>query len=377
TLVAKVSADSQEEQREVALALTELIDTISGVVDPYTTEEDAIGRVRYRFDREAASRLGVSESAITEVYRLITGPEEVGEWVGSGSREYSPFMVTLPRADQDSPRDIDTLMVKSADGSAVSLGSVLTPAYELRPSRVSFDGALPVSYVTAEVEGRSIVYVVIDTMRTLMRGELAGYEVTSWNLFSLQLQNIETNSELTLRWGGEWEMTLENFRDLGIAMGVALLMVYAVLVAQYNRFATPAYILVTVPLGLVGILWGFLLLDQVFGVYLTATALIGFIALIGLVVNNAIIFLEYVEQMQAAGHSYQSALLEAGQARFRPIFLTSLTTVLGSLTIAGDPVWSGLAWAIVFGLSLSTILTLVIYPTLLMYFVSSKLENNK
>lgn len=166
-------------------------------------------------------------------------------------------------------------------------------------------------------------------------------------------------------------MTLENFRDLGIAMGVALLLVYGVLVAQYNRFATPAYILVTVPLGLIGILWGFFVLDSLFGIYLTATALIGFIALIGLVVNNAIIFLEYVGQARAAGHPFAEALVAAGQARLRPILLTSMTTILGSLTIASDPVWSGLAWAIVFGLSLSTVLTLIIYPTLLMYFTGA------
>ena len=170
-------------------------------------------------------------------------------------------------------------------------------------------------------------------------------------------------------------MTLENFRDLGIAMLVALVLVYGVLVAQYNRFDTPAYILVTVPLGLVGILWGFFFLDVTANIYLTATALIGFIALIGIVVNNAIIYLEYVEQALRSGHTFESALLAAGQARLRPILLTSITTVFASLTIASDPVWSGLAWAIVFGLSLSTVLTLVIYPTLLMYFTSKNYQN--
>ena len=126
--------------------------------------------------------------------------------------------------------------------------------------------------------------------------------------------------------------------------------------------------MITVPLGLIGILTGFLFLDNFFGIYLTATALIGFIALIGIVVNNAIIFSEYVDQEVAEGTPYREALVEAGGARFRPIILTSLTTILGSLTIVSDPVWSGLAWSIVFGLSISTALTLVVYPTLLAYF---------
>jgi len=185
-----------------------------------------------------------------------------------------------------------------------------------------------------------------------------------------------TNVAAVIEWGGEWEMTLENFRDLGIAMAVALLLVYGVLVAQYKRFAIPAYILVTVPLGLVGILWGFFILEMVTGTFLTATALIGFIALIGLVVNNAIIYLEYVSGELTAGNSFLEALINAGQARLRPIVLTSLTTVLGSLTIATDPVWSGLAWAIIFGLSFSTVLTLIIYPTLLMFFTGRQHTNN-
>ena len=229
------------------------------------------------------------------------------------------------------------------------------------------------TYVTGEVSDRSVVYVVIGLIAKIIHGGLPGYTVTHWNLLGLDLVSSSGQS-VHLGWDGEWKMTLENFRDLGMAMGVALVLVYGVLVAQYNRFATPAYILVTVPLGLIGILWGFWFLDAGFGIYLTATALIGFIALIGLVVNNAIIYLEYVEQATAQGHSFREALLRAGEARLRPILLTSLTTILGSLTIASDPVWSGLAWAIVFGLSLSTILTLVVYPVLLVYFTDNTEE---
>ena len=210
-------------------------------------------------------------------------------------------------------------------------------------------------------------------MTQLVRGKLEGYSVSDFNLFSLSLMG-ERGETITLTWGGEWEMTLENFRDLGLAMGVALALVYAVLVAQYRSFKKPLFIMVTVPLGLIGILAGFLLLDQVFGIYLTATALIGFIALVGIVVNNAIIFSEYVDQEVEDGTAYEDALVEAGGARFRPIMLTSLTTILGSLTIVSDPVWSGLAWAIVFGLSLSTSLTLIVYPTLLAYFSTTPKE---
>lgn len=373
TFVAKVSGTDADAQRFAASALAAGIQKVEGVVDTYVSDEAAVGRVRYTLDHAAASALGVSPAVVSSVLEIISGTYEVTEYLGSDASEYTPIVLTLPAEQKSSPSFIDTMTVRSQVGEAVPLRAVLRVTYEERPSAIYFEDVAPLSYVTAEVQGRSIVYVVLETMSRLIKGELAGYEVAKWNLWGMTLEASD-GSIVDLAWGGEWEMTLENFRDLGIAMGLALLMVYALLVAQYNKFSIPAYILVTVPLGLVGILWGFFFLDQGFGIYLTATALIGFIALIGIVVNNAIIFLEYVEQARAAGATYQKALVAAGQARLRPIFLTSLTTVLGSLTIAGDPVWSGLAWAIVFGLSLSTILTLVIYPTLLIYFASPREE---
>jgi multidrug efflux pump subunit AcrB len=158
-------------------------------------------------------------------------------------------------------------------------------------------------------------------------------------------------------------MTLENFRDLGIAMIFAFFLVYVLLVAQFRSFSATALIMVTVPLALIGILFGFVFLDF-FGIYLTATALIGFIALIGLVVKNGILFLEYYDYKIAEGLTREQALTEAGRIRLQPIVLTSLTAILANLTIVTDSVWSGLAWAIVFGLSVSTVLSLVIFPIL-------------
>lgn len=369
TLVARVSAGSYETQRALAERLYAALADVDGVVDQYRSDEASVGRARYVYDPVQGGTLGVSAAAVSEALAFGSGSREVGEFAGGGSVEYMPLVLAMPQDFRMSPDMLALLPVRSASGEVVPLQSVTERVYEARPSVRYLENGVSVSYVTAEVEGRSIVYVVVELIWKLAHGALPGIEVSDWNLFGMTLHDEASGEQVLLTWGGEWEMTLENFRDLGLAMSVALLLVYGVLVAQYRRFATPAFILVTVPLGLIGILWGFLLLDQGFGVYLTATALIGFIALIGIVVNNAIIFLEYVEQALMRGLDYREALIEAGGARLRPILLTSLTTVLGSLTIASDPVWSGLAWAIVFGLSLSTLLTLVVYPTLLVYFV--------
>lgn len=369
TLVAKISAADSFSQLAAATAFKEFIAGVEGVVDVYQSDEVPAGRVRYVFDYAAAEALGVSPASVQMILGMLGGVHEVTEFLASDASEYTPVTLKLPAEYHSSPNFIDAVTIRSVTGEVVPLRSVLTISYEARPGTVYLEDAEQLSYVTAEVEDQSIVYVIIEIIKKLIKADLAGYEVTDWSLWGLELVAAD-GAALSLDWGGEWEMTLENFRDLGIAMGVALFMVYALLVAQYGKFSTPAYILVTVPLGLVGILWGFLLLDTGFSIYLTATALIGFIALIGIVVNNAIIFLEYVEQAVAAGASYREALILAGEARLRPISLTSLTTVLGSLTIAGDPVWSGLAWAIVFGLSLSTVLTLIVYPTLLARYVA-------
>jgi multidrug efflux pump subunit AcrB len=256
-------------------------------------------------------------------------------------------------------------MVRARTGALVPLDTVVHTEYARDRAVLMTEGVLETQYVTAETEDRSIVYILIEVIGKIHRAELAGFTVQDWNLFGMTVEKEGVSARI--EWGGEWEMTLENFRDLGLAMLGALLLVYAVLVAQYRAFRTPALILTTVPLGLVGILSGFAILDATAHVPLTATALIGFIALIGIVVNNAIILLERFEEAQKEGCSYDDALLNATATRLRPILLTSLTTVLGSLTIASDPVWSGLAWAIVFGLSLSTVLTLVVFPTLLLY----------
>lgn len=366
TLVAKISSTDDEARASFARAVAPFIASVSGVVDPYISTDAETSNVLYSFDREQAMRLGVAESEVLSVLNLYGQGITVTEFMTQGV-EYSPVVLTLPRAGRDAPADMDSLRVHGNDGTLIPITTVLKKTYGARVQTEYLERGEVVTYITGEVETRPIIYVVIEIMRSLIGGDLEGYAVEDWNLFALTLRDV-SGETVTLTWGGEWEMTLENFRDLGIAMGVALVLVYAILVAQYRSFRKPAFIMVTVPLGLIGILIGFLVMDNVFGVYLTATALIGFIALVGIVVNNAIIFSEYVDQAIEEGIPYEEALVSAGGARFRPIMLTSLTTILGSLTIASDPVWSGLAWAIVFGLSLSTVMTLVVYPTLLVYF---------
>lgn len=369
TLVAKVNANDSAVQAKAVSALRAFMVTVPGVVDDYVSDETVVEELRYELDREKVSASGLSIPQLATWFSLLHSPVVAGEYLAAESGERVPLLLSLPYEYTSNPRGGESLPIVNPSGETVPFSSFTKTTYGVNEAPVYLEGAAALSYLTAEVEGRSIVYVMIDVISSLVAGDVEGYKVTKWNLFGLTLEAPQGDL-VTISWGGEWEMTLENFRDLGLAMLAALFLIYAILVAQYGSFSTPGFILVTVPLGLVGILLGFFVLDVGFGIYLTATALIGFIALIGIVVNNAIIYLEYVDQAEAEGTPFRDALIAAGAVRLRPIVLTSLTTVLGSLTIASDPVWSGLAWSIIFGLSLSTVLTLIVLPALLVSFSS-------
>ena len=365
TFEARIYSEDRVLRDDFTEQLFEIVSSVQGVVDPYIEREELVGRVVYTPHQMLLHEHGIRQGDVIDMVSLTSAPKEVSEYIFSTASEYTPMLLTFDSVYQ-SEHILSVLSLPSIDNESIPLLSVINETYEQRQGKKTLDKGAVYTAITAETENRPIIYVMIDVLSKLRSGEIADFKVTHWNLFSMTLVN-EDNETIKIEWGGEWQMTLENFRDLGLAMVIAFLLVYALLVGRYRNYSTPALILVTVPLGLIGILWGFFVLSILSSVYLTATALIGFIALIGIVVNNAIIFLEYVSYAITKGYSQVDALVEAGIQRLRPIVLTSLTTILGSLTIASDPVWSGLAWSIVFGLSVSTILTLIMYPILLVY----------
>ena len=174
----------------------------------------------------------------------------------------------------------------------------------------------------------------------------------------------------TLEWEGEWDLTLKVFRDLGIAMAIAVLLIYFILVSRFRSFKEPLVIMGAVPLTMLGILPGFAMLGN-FGIYFSATGMIGVIALSGIVVRNSIILIEFIADKKESGIPIEEAIIEAGTVRARPIVLTAAAAMSGMFVIAADPVWSGLAWAIIFGVIASTTLSLGVIP-LLYYSIKAK-----
>lgn len=216
-------------------------------------------------------------------------------------------------------------------------------------------------YLYAEMGNNSVVYPTLKLYQNF-KNSTGDYIYQGATPYQINFIGKKDGKEYRLEWGGEWEVTMNTFRDLGVAMMVAILGIYFLLVGQFRSFKKAGIIMTTFLLGFFGVFPGFSLLYLLNNEYFSATAMIGVIALAGIVVGNAIILVGYIEELREQGKTLHSSIITASKLRLTPILLTSLTTVLGSMTILGDPVWLGLAWAIIFGLSVSVVLTVVIVP---------------
>jgi multidrug efflux pump subunit AcrB len=370
TFVGKVKSEDRALREQLAGALADELSHVPEAVDIDTSIPHAQPKLSLSVDRTAADIYGVDTAVVADATAAVLGETTIGQYHTAGAWEYAPISLRVPEVQRNSDTVFASVPIRNSSGELVPLNAVTTREYTRSVPSIKSEDHEQLAYVTAETDGRSIVYVMLDIFGRLdtVANSVDGH-LSDFGLFGATI-TTGNGHDVRIDWGGEWQMTLENFRDLGLAMLVAFFAVYIILVGYYRSFGIPLLIMATVPFAMVGILPGFAVMDALFGTFLTATALIGFIALIGIVVNNAIIYLEYVRELAPQYDDVRDALIEAGRVRLRPIMLTSLTTVLASITIALDPVWSGLAWSIVFGLSLSAVLTLIIFPILYVRFIA-------
>jgi multidrug efflux pump subunit AcrB len=353
---------------------------IRGVVDLDTTQNENGFERTYRVNTEKATHLGVSVEDIFMTMRVLSRGMNIDLYHNSSENiskfsEQHYISLISEKNDRSLISDMSRVTVRSQNGSLVALTELIEEDAVQVDNIILMDGQYPTVYISGEMEDRSVVYASIDMLKYLLSEYRLpsgkGY-VDSWDLFGVNYVDSD-GSRYYVRIGGEWQLTLEVFRDMGIAFSVAIFLIYFVLVAQFHSLRIPLYIMATIPLSLIGVLPGFMILYFFKGTYFNATSMIGVIALSGIVVNNAIIYLEYFLYKRNEGMKIDDALIEAGRTRLLPIVLTSLTTIFGSLTIITDPVWEGLAWAIITGLSLSSFLTLVILPVLYRTFEKDKI----
>ncbi len=320
------------------------------VVDVDSTVKESPGKYVVTADKVKAHKAGIPFQQIVQTISGMMQGYPATTLHVLGEDEQVPITLRYPLNDRFRIEDLDMVTVTSMAGGKVPLSELVTVKKETVEPTVYHKNLRPVTYVFGEMGNRSSVYAMIDLLL--------------WQAKQVIPKGFD------IEWDGEWDLTLKVFRDLGIAMGIAVLLIYFIMVSRFRSFKEPLVIMGAVPLTMLGILPGFAILG-LFNVYFSATGMIGVIALSGIVVRNSIILIEFINDQKEAGLSIEDAIIEAGAVRARPIVLTAAAAMSGMFVIAADPVWSGLAWAIIFGVVASTTLSLGVIP-LLYYSIKAK-----
>ncbi len=337
------------------------------VVDVDDTVEFPQPRLHFVPDREKAALSGISDAEITRTLALVLGGDKVGTVHLPRERRPLDIVARLPRALRSSAADLGAIKVRGAGDTLVPLselgsfvaGSLAPTIYHKNLERVV--------YVFGEMAGKSPVNAVLNLSSFFKKNPLPAGTRVVWS------------------GEGEWNITLDVFRDLGIAFGAALVLIYILLIVETQSLAMPLIIMAAIPLTMIGIMPGFWLLNLIADhpvggyntpVFFTATAMIGMIALAGIVVRNSIILIDFIHHALKRGVPLKEAIIESGAVRLRPILLTAGAALLGNWVITLDPIFSGLAWSIIFGVFASTAFTLVVIPVVYWLIYGRKAEQH-
>ncbi|MFO1503894.1 MAG: efflux RND transporter permease subunit [Steroidobacteraceae bacterium] len=356
-LVAEIYGPDYARARKLGLALQDVFRSAEGIVDTDTSVEGDAPREVLVVDRVRAARLGVAQADIAAAIATAVGGNDATLIQDGRSRFPHVVRLRLTAADQASLSGVLALRVRSAAGKLVPLSELV------RVERAVWDGAilhkdlLPVVYVTGDEGGRfdSPLYGMFSIVSRLRGEAVAGTRLQQ----SFISQPADT-AAFAVKWDGEWQITYETFRDMGIAYAAGILLIYFLVVAQFRSYLVPLIIMAPIPLTVIGVMPGHALL----GAQFTATSMIGMIALAGIIVRNSILLVDFINQARAEGAELATAVIDACAVRAKPIVLTAVAAMIGGLFILDDPIFNGLAVSLIFGILVSTVLTLVVIPLL-------------
>ena len=339
---------------------------IVGVDD--TVDEDA-PKLLLRVDQSKAARMGVAQADIVEVVRLGLAGENVTPVHGGDNKYEVPVRIQLPAARQSELDNLLTMSVRARDGRLIAVSELVQVAEVKREQILYRKDLLPVVYVTGDMGGEldSPLYGMFEIRSKTQDMVLDGAPGLRGTLGEWFInQPDDPYAGYQLKWDGEWQITYETFRDMGAAYAVGLVLIYLLVVAQFRSYLVPLIIMAPIPLTIVGVMPG----HALFGAQFTATSMIGMIALAGIIVRNSILLVDFVNQQVREGLPFAEALIRAAAVRAKPIGLTALAAMIGAAFILDDPIFNGLAISLIFGIFVSTVLTLVVIPVL--YFVAMR-----
>jgi multidrug efflux pump subunit AcrB len=360
-LVAEIYGPDYDGQLALAESLRELFSRTPDIVDVDDSVEADSRRLVIEVDRNKAALLGVSQAQVTDALAVaLAGQDSV--YIHQGTEKY-PIAVRLelPVADKAELDSLLMLTVASRNGGMVPISEVVSVREAAWEKTIYHKDLLPVVFVTGDMAGKldSPLYGMMDIAAAIGEERTGGVEVEQ-----RYISQPDDQYYYSLKWDGEWQITYETFRDMGLAYSVGLILIYLLVVGQFKSYSVPLIIMAPIPLTIIGVMPGHALL----GAQFTATSMIGMIALAGIIVRNSILLVDFIDHEFARGVPFEEAIIRAGAVRAKPIVLTGLAAMMGAFFILDDPIFNGLAISLIFGILVSTLLTLVLIPVL--YYAS-------
>ena len=364
TLVAEIYGPNYKDQIEVANQVKNILETTSDIVDVDWMTED--NQIEYKLvvDKEKAMLNGIAPQQIVGNLTYLLKEYPVSNLYDEHSNDNVGIVLSLDDKDKTSLQDIQNLKIKGSRGNVVPVSDLVKVVQDTLQKTIYRKDQKRVVYVTADMAGalESPVYAILGMNEKLQKMKLPkGYKVNE-----LYMDQPSDESDFTVKWDGEWQITLEVFRDLGVAFMVVIVIIYMLIVGWFQNFKTPMVMMMAIPLSLIGIVFGHWLL----GAFFTATSFIGMIALAGVMVRNSVLLIDFIEIRLNDGVPLKQAIIEAGAVRTTPILLTTGAVVIGASIILFDPIFQGLAISLVFGAIVSTVLTLLVVP--IIYYVTER-----
>ncbi|NOY67365.1 MAG: efflux RND transporter permease subunit [Gammaproteobacteria bacterium] len=371
-LVAEIYGLDYQGQRDIAKKVRVVFEKTPDIVSIDDSVEANANKLIVSVDRQKAALLGVSQANVAELLYTALQGEDVTYLHGRNVKYPLPVRLELPVSSKVSADNILDLMVRNSSGNMIPLAEIVHIEKTTRDTSIYHKDLMPVVFVTADMAGEldSPLYGMFD-----IYAQLQEEKIIQGKPLDQFLINTPVNPyHYALKWDGEWQITYETFRDMGIAYSVGLLMIYLLVVAQFGSYRVPLIIMSPIPLTIIGVLPG----HAIMGVQYTATSMIGMIALAGIIVRNSILLVDFINDELGRGVDFQRAVIQAGVVRAKPIVLTGLAAMLGALFIIDDPIFSGLAISLIFGILVSTVLTLLVIPVLyyaVMYKTLNSINN--
>ena len=359
TVVAEIYGPTAEVRRQTALDMTKMFEQAKGIVDVDNYLSAPHEYWRFIVNTEKAVRRGISVDVINQNLAMAMGGYKLGDIKRKVVLEPTFIVLQLPLSVRSQISRLKNLPIMSSDGTLVPLAELGHFETALEDEIIFHKDLRPIEYVTGEMEGRLGapiygMYGVEDQLEKYITPDGVKMTGMPWGLIGPP----EDDSQSGFEWSGEWTVTYETFRDMGAAFMVALVLIYGLIVWEFKNFTIAGVIMAPIPLTLIGIIPG----HWILGAEFTATSMIGFIALAGIIVRNSILLVEFVKNEVAAGKDVVDAVIAAGQVRMRPIFITALTLMAGAAAILNDPIFQGMAAGLLFGTGVATVLTLIVIP---------------